>query len=521
MIKTAAVLLSAVMVTAMVPPVSAAETFTYSYPIYETKVSAGWSDAYFSHSAEEYDHELAKASLALSLASMTSSETVDMYTSRKTDPPRDSELRDMLTKLGFSDRDYYSYRYDVPLSDDSDEAAFGISHKKLDDGSELVAVGVRGGGYGAEWASNFRVGKGRYSSGFYKAGNKIKNSVNAYCKQYGIKNAKIWIAGYSRGSAVTQTAAVCLADSGVDPKNIYAYAFAAPSVARKGSKYDNIHCIINPCDPVCMLPLPDWGFDKAGVSHIFDTSSATDKKTGGRFRGVYKKITGTSYKADARALDMPAAMCDALRDVSPTVSSYVDKGTEDTFVFLMKEINATSELNTDDIDMKKLMKKAVLSGVRLELDSGSARKLETITSADWSADMLRQHDPAVYCAYLYSADADKCYTAGTLTKTVTVEGDADIKVYKGGKLICTVTDGSVKGRSLLVTVSEGVTRIYFHGDGEYTVKLIAKDKVTYSVTARKNGKPTGTVKISAAGSKTYTGKIPMDEKVSSSAYKLS
>ena len=127
----------------------------------------------------------------------------------------------------------------------------------------------------------------------------------------------------------------------------------------------------------------------------------------------------------------------------------------------------------------------------------------------------------MYCAYLYSADADKCYTAGTLTKTVTVEGDADIKVYKGGKLICTVTDGSVKGRSLLVTVSEGVTRIYFHGDGEYTVKLIAKDKVTYSVTARKNGKPTGTVKISAAGSKTYTGKIPMDEKVSSSAYKLS
>ncbi|MBQ5311601.1 MAG: hypothetical protein ILP19_06120 [Oscillospiraceae bacterium] len=498
-------------------------TYTAHYPIGDKAYKFEYSDSFFSHSAKEYDHALAKASIAVAMAAMTSSETQGQYDKESTDPPRDKNLKSMLSSLGFDMNSYTSYRYDVPLSDSSDEAAFGIARKKTDSG-DLIVVAVRGGGYGAEWASNFRVGKGRYASGFYKSGTFIKNAVADYCSKNHIgSDAKIWITGYSRGAAVTQTTAVQLNKAGFEPENIYAYAFAAPAVRRSVKDTDdNIHCIVNPADPVCSLPVPDWGFERAGVTHILDTSVITDKKTSGKFGGFYKKLTGRSYKYDRRGCDMTAAFSDVFSEASPTASAYVDSGTQAQFVSLMTEMNKTSEMSAESFDTKNLFKLSISSGGSVKLSEGSMDAFRPLMTADWTADMLMQHDPAVYLAYLYSADADRCYTSGRISKTVIIDGKADVVVYRNDKPVCSVTGGAVKGE-LIALAGAGSTRIYLSGD-DYRISIPGKeDTLGYTVQTRCDGKSIKKAKmtLASANGRTYTGNITMAPDTVSAEYRLS
>lgn len=79
--------------------------------------------------------------------------------------------------------------------------------KKLSDGSTLIAVAIRGGIYGAEWASNADIGTGKDTQeihhGFYLSAQKAISFLNDYIKQNGISgDVKLWIAGFSRAGGV-------------------------------------------------------------------------------------------------------------------------------------------------------------------------------------------------------------------------------------------------------------------------------------------------------------------------------
>ena len=69
----------------------------------------------------------------------------------------------------------------------------------------LVAIGVRGAGYGAEWASNLTLGTSGEHQGFREGANKVEYMLDDYMSRHGItasSNVKFWVCGYSRAGAI-------------------------------------------------------------------------------------------------------------------------------------------------------------------------------------------------------------------------------------------------------------------------------------------------------------------------------
>ena len=142
---------------------------------------------------------------------------------------------------------------------------------------KLVAIGVRGAGYGAEWASNITLGTSGEHQGFREATNKVEYMLNGYMNQNGIApddHVKFWVCGYSRAGAVANLIAGDLSARYNVPKaNVYGYTFesaagANASVDPNGTAYPNIHNIINKMDVVPRVSAQFFGNNRYGVDYI-------------------------------------------------------------------------------------------------------------------------------------------------------------------------------------------------------------------------------------------------------------
>ena len=146
----------------------------------------------------------------------------------------------------------------------------------------LIAVGIRGGHYGAEWGSNAKLGESGPHQGFYEASERIHKEFLAYLDAIHPKGPiAVWTVGYSRAGGVAALFAHKLSEGLVeggasrrfgkailDLQRIYAYTFAAPkSGERNGDVYSYIHNIINPEDLVPRIPFSSFGFDHYGFEH--------------------------------------------------------------------------------------------------------------------------------------------------------------------------------------------------------------------------------------------------------------
>ncbi len=265
---------------------------------------------YVNDNTVHFNVDLAKASLSAVLSAYSDVRVLksqDDWTAKlpETDTRRAANILELYKNLKFSDP--VCYHYDIPLTDASDKVAFSVAHKYInaaessDDYTQgedtVVAVIIRGGRYGAEWASNFNVVNGtNYNTdhyGFSTAAKDVEEKVTAYVnglkkKQGGIRgDLKIWISGYSRGSAVANKVAHDFNSSGVagitiKPGDMYAYTFATPNVAntygtgdvssRKYSKDADIFNIVSPLDPVPRVPLESWGYGRYGQTLYLPTN---------------------------------------------------------------------------------------------------------------------------------------------------------------------------------------------------------------------------------------------------------
>lgn len=76
----------------------------------------------------------------------------------------------------------------------------------------LVALVLRGGGYGGEWASNFHTGDTSAHTGFVTPVAAVFASLKAYLARAGQGGAfKLWLGGYSRGSIIANLLAAKIA----------------------------------------------------------------------------------------------------------------------------------------------------------------------------------------------------------------------------------------------------------------------------------------------------------------------
>jgi len=162
------------------------------------------NDPLFTDSEYSYNQDLAISSFNLAVSAFSSNVT-DTNWGNSSQSGREDNVRKKLIEYGFSNIHFYDY--DKSLNDYSSKAAFAVGSKHYNHDTIIVAVAVRGGNYGLEWADNFNIGNSSndYHIGFYNAALNIKSTLDKLviplAKQ---KNIKFWITGYSRGGAVAK-----------------------------------------------------------------------------------------------------------------------------------------------------------------------------------------------------------------------------------------------------------------------------------------------------------------------------
>lgn len=265
-----------------------------------TGTSNYYSDELFAGSSYDgYNHDLAKIALGLAVSAYTAD--ISYYGEVSTDP-NDTTYAEYLKRIeniayayeqiGVSQNSIEYILYDESLNSAENNVAYSIGKKVTSIDGEpatLIFVVLRGGEYGAEWASNFDVGSsGDFSKAFDGAARHVYDHVTAYIEELPSsqsKSIKVLITGYSRSAATANIAAARLNEWAMNnykiaPKDIYAYTFATPnSVQKEYLKnkldeygtiyYNNIHNIVNPADVVPTVPLSQWGFTKFGITHYF------------------------------------------------------------------------------------------------------------------------------------------------------------------------------------------------------------------------------------------------------------
>ena len=302
-----------------------------------------YCDDYFYGANTGYNNALAVLSLGMELTAFSDPRYDDQYTSASLlSGERAGNIIEACRTLDFQGGALVDY--DISLGSSEDKAAVTIGKKYIADeehNDTLLTVIIRGGGYGAEWASNFKVGSSGDSEGFASAAAKIVTELESQVKilqeskDY-TGELKVWITGFSRGAAVADIVAHRLnsgAVSGLSGSNIYAYTFATPNnwySSAVGSGDGNVFNIVSPNDLVPRMPLVGWGFTKYGVT--LTLPETRNEAVGSAFR----QLTGDTFEGWEQADKLDGFIGD-LRSLAPGRSDYYDDAQENVTEAFRKE----------------------------------------------------------------------------------------------------------------------------------------------------------------------------------------
>lgn len=299
--------------------------------IHETSTpDCSWSDL------TPNEQSLASVSFDLTVAAYASNErNVLTATSRTWDntdySDKQKNARDMLTACGFEDFEAYHYNH-APTND---SIGYVIARKPIHvwdpvSGTNrdytLIAVAVRGAGYGAEWANNVSIGdtatnklpaNGRHW-GFDKAAQEVCASIQAYIADKGVtENAKYWITGFSRAGAAANLVAGYVTDGAesiyhTHQRDVYGFTWECPqaaSTSENALNYKNIHNILNAMDAVPKVSPDAFQHQRLGVDYVMpyygNTTTAQNTAYYTNMREVLKTIAvgADNYAGQAHAED--------------------------------------------------------------------------------------------------------------------------------------------------------------------------------------------------------------------------
>ena len=193
-----------------------------------------YSDSFFAHASTQYDHQLALATLGVVGAAFNTWASDAKYWANE-DVGRENSLEAAYETLGFEDAQYHYYNIDVGKA--GDFVGYSMARKTISLNGKrttIVALILRGGGYGGEWVGNMHTGAGHAHSGFVIPVNEVFTSLKSYLSAAQSKGSlgvvKLWVGGYSRGAAVANLLAARLDKelTGLAKENIFVYTFATP-----------------------------------------------------------------------------------------------------------------------------------------------------------------------------------------------------------------------------------------------------------------------------------------------------
>lgn len=300
-----------------------------------------YTDEYFYESSDVYNPSLATLSLNVAMSSSNAID-YDDYSLKSTN------ITEFFSCMGFNDIEVNDGYLNKPTRD---SIGLCIGNKEIA-GDTLIVLGVRSGGYGAEWASNFNVGLGTninyHHEGFYNASTEALEFIDDYLTEQEITgDIKLWVSGYSRGGATTNLIAgridtalasgddIFDADVNLSYDDLYAYTFEAPQGASynsvginpRGSNYDNIFNIINPNDIVPKVPFSEFGFTRYG-NDLYINTLFTNPDT---YSASYNKMISYYNSLDEEIIDYTV----------DSVSAKTLTGNDDeTKTYTLQEINS-------------------------------------------------------------------------------------------------------------------------------------------------------------------------------------
>jgi hypothetical protein len=278
----------------------------------ERSVDVMWGDELFSNPSNEFCHDLAVLSVALSSATFN----IDGGGNAR----KGRYIYDAFRVLDFPDDNIRLYSYPghrknqdgrnrtprVPGASDND-LAYAIAHRDIQKDGEtvrLIVFAMRGTqtvGDGLVNADIMRVPFGTdyqyiVTNGFKRFAANVTAGWRNYQTHYDLSGRKIFLfVGYSLGGAAANLLAADLTNREIAPaEDIYAYTFATPNVtAWGGAKYSNIHNIINPMDVVVYAPFFQW--DKFGKTLVIPSVDAWGRDTEiAAFVEQYRELMGGS-----------------------------------------------------------------------------------------------------------------------------------------------------------------------------------------------------------------------------------
>ena len=237
------------------------KTSAMSVPNSVYELGFKYKDGYFTESATVFNKDLALLSLGSSVATQSKSDVIGFFD--------DAEFKNVS-----------AYGYNSPTSANSVAYVFG--NKKIADFT-LIAVAVRGFGYGREWAGNVVLGDKGDHYGFSVAADTVYSSLKNYLFEHvGIGKVKIWLCGYSRAGAIANVLAQKILtekETGFERKNAFVYTFEAPQClsVNVAQKFENVYNIVNSYDLVPNVMPETYGLTRCGID--IDISDPNVDKT--------------------------------------------------------------------------------------------------------------------------------------------------------------------------------------------------------------------------------------------------
>ncbi len=463
-------------------------TFTNSTKEYNYK---GYNDNWFKRASDGktgYNHELAKMSLRMCMAGFQANDTEDSA----------KNIKALLGALEFKE---ISANYPTPTKD---SIGYTLAYKPLADGSALVSVVIRSGGYTKEWASNFTLGPTDEHQGFSDSAAIVMDGLEAYLEKYSDKmtgDIKLWVTGYSRGAAIANLLAQRLdvkankTDSdNIKKSNIYAYCFECPRNMIKiwddayYAQYDNIFNIINYADIVTKVAMPDWGYTRYGVDKTLPSAENTNGYTSAyeKMLKEYEKIVeAAGVEKPSKEAKKAATLMKNQGSITDDLSSMLayifhDQGTyfygyEDDMRAIMGK-KEESDPYTEFDDICEALKD-VTGGVMVGVSYFAIKYL-------FAEQIGHAHYPELCLAWMDSI-VDENYYASSRIRQIHINCPVNVSVYDSSDTLVAqvINDEAVDIEDSYISAfvdENGQKVIVLPTDEEYRLELTATDNGTVS-----------------------------------------
>ncbi len=267
-----------------------------------------YNDNYFANSAYIYNHDLAKMSLNLAMSAFANHKLSETDIPSGVTGKYSQQYKNvyaLLDEVGFENIFYNDCYIEKPETNSIGVISGSKKIAYADDDYTLIAVGIRGNGYEAEWGGNFNVGGGKTHLGFSLARNQVLQHIKDYIDNNNINGKiKLWITGFSRAAATTNLSAAYIDEHldmfgnavSLEAKDLYAYCFETPAgtseTNRNQSLYGNIFSIVNTNDFVPMVVMDKWEFGRYGVTKYIPSELTMHTE---KYNELFEKME-TNYK---------------------------------------------------------------------------------------------------------------------------------------------------------------------------------------------------------------------------------